>query len=227
GYPAFWDWGFDVGARDGRFYVAGVLWRPGAEWYEVLTLAYDEDFPTATLEGVAAQTASGDLAGAREAMSHFWLGDFLRWAEENGATFAPEPVAPVLPPESVEPGELPGPPTAPELDPDGFGSPDPEGQSYVYWEGASGFGKNYGVIWVDTEREPLAGEDGGIDAIFGLDDDLASGNYALVRNYTGLRVSLFGGFVRLRYYISHDRLIPQGGYLYIGDVGIAIPPPPV
>lgn len=193
GYPGFWDWAFDVDARDGRFYVAGVLWRPGAEWYEVLTLAYDENFPTASLGEVAAQVQDGDTAGAEESMRHFWPGDFLRWAQQTEPSTA-----------SASPG-----------------------RSYVYWEGASNSGRTYGRIWADTARDPAAGQENAPEAFAGIADDMQSGNYALVRDYTGVRASLFDGLIRFRYYISHDRLIPQGGYIYVGETGIPLPPPPV
>lgn len=188
GLPGFWDWGFDVDARDGRFTIAGVLWRPGAEWYSVLTQQYREDFPTATLTGVADGIARGD-ANAAAAMDSFWPGDFMAWAERTDAS-------------------------------------DP-GRSTIVWEGSSNFGRRYGKVWADTEADPIIGEDGAAEAFAGLTEDARSGNYALVRDYTGVRVSLLDGLIRFRYYISHDRLIPQGGYLYVGDLGIPLPPPPV
>lgn len=190
GLPGFWDWSFDVTARDGRFYAAGVLWQPGAEWYRVMTVAYREDFPTATLTGVASKAASGDTAGATAAMEHFWVGDFLRWAEER--------------------------------DPTAFGSAE------VIWEGASNSGRTHGSVSVRGGDEPPIVElDNADGAMLGVGDDLRNGNYAFVRDYTGVRGSLFDGWIRFRYYISHDRLIPQGGYILIGELGIPLPPPPV
>ena len=53
------------------------------------------------------------------------------------------------------------------------------------------------------------------------------GNPALVRDYTGVRGELLDGKVRFRYYISHDRLIPQGGFITANGVTIPLPPPPV
>lgn len=190
GLPGFWDWGFDVAARDGRFYVTGVLYKPGGEWYSVLTLGYREDFPTATLTRTAQWAADGHTARAQAAMDHFWMGDFLRWAEDLDASDA--------------------------------------GTSRIDWEGASDYGREYGRIWIDSDEDPPAGQDNAAEAILGLRNDLATGaNTSLVRDFTGLTGSLAGGFVRFRYYISHDSLIPQGGYLYVGEFGTPLPPPPV
>jgi hypothetical protein len=195
GLPGFWDWGFDVDVRDGSFYVAGVLWQPGLAWYRVMTLAYREDFPTATLPQVLDWTAHGDPR-AQEAMQHFWPGDFLRWAE--GAQPASASAAALTVP-----------------------------RSRVDWEGASNSQRSYGHVWVDTAGDPMVGEDHARKALLGLTTDVRNGNYAFVRDYTGVKGSLLGGLIRFRYYISHDRLIPQGGYIYVGDRGIGIPPPPV
>lgn len=101
------------------------------------------------------------------------------------------------------------------------------GRSYAEWEGASDSGRAYGRAWIDTASDPVAGEENFTGAIGSLQRDVETGNYALVRDYTGIRVSLFDGLIRLRYYISHDRLIPQGGYIYVGELGMGIPPPPV
>lgn len=189
GAPGFWDWSFDVDARDGRFYVAGVLWRPGAEWYRVMTLAYDEDLETTSLTKVARQISDGDRAGAERAMDAFSVGDFLRWAKASDASRTPG--------------------------------------SYIEWEGASDSGRSYGRGRVEAGPPPSVAEQDSAAAITGLRDDVRSGNYALVRDYTGVRGSLADGLIRFRYYISHDRLIPQGGYVYVGEVGVALPPPPV
>jgi hypothetical protein len=183
GLPGFWDWNFDVDVRDGRVYVAGVLWRPGAEWYTVRTVAYREDFPTASLTGVV---GSGDTT----ALDSFSVGDFLRWAEGRSA--------------------------------DDIGT-----RSWVEWEGASNSGRNYGHGGVDSGRDPVLQEENTAGSVLGLQDDLRTGNYAFVRDYSGVRGSIAGGLMRFRYYISHDRLIPQGGYLYVGEAGIPLPPPPV
>ena len=207
GLPGLWDWGFDVDVRDGSFYIAGVLWQPGLEWYRVMTLAYREDFPTTNLQEVAEWIAAGDPRG-RAAMEHFWLGDFLRWAENGGAASAGVGSA------SVSSG-------------DGSMPAETGTRSRIEWEGASDAGRAYGRIWFDTSERPRVGEEDSMAALLGLTTDLQKGNYAFVRDYTGVKGSLFGGLIRFRYYISHDRLIPQGGYLYVGDVGIGLPPPPV
>jgi hypothetical protein len=206
GLPGFWDWGFDVDVRDGRFYVAGVLWQPGLEWYRVMTLAYEEDFPTVSLQQVAAWIAAGDPRG-RAAMEHFWPGDFLRWAQSGS-----------------------GPSTSASTSASsaqGGGAAAGGNRSRVEWEGASNSGRTYGRGWIDTKRRPMVGEDDSIPAILGLTTDVRNGNYAFVRDYTGVKGSLFGGLIRFRYYISHDRLIPQGGFIYVNGVQIGIPPPPV
>jgi hypothetical protein len=194
GLPGFWDWGFDVDVRDGRFYVAGVLWQPGLAWYRVMTLAYEEDFPTVSLEQVAAWIAAGDPRGPA-AMQHFWPGDFLRWAQSGGSQSS--------------------------------AMSNRGTRSRIEWEGASNSGRTYGHGWIDTKRRPMVGEDDSIPAILGLTTDIRNGNYAFVRDYTGVKGSLFGGLIRFRYYISHDRLIPQGGFIYVDGVQIGIPPPPV
>ncbi|MBI4728187.1 MAG: hypothetical protein HY775_01595 [Acidobacteria bacterium] len=189
GLPGFWDWGFDVDVRAGRFYVTGVLWQPGAEWYNVLTLQYREDFPSVSLTDVARLATEGDPGRATAAMQHFWPGDFLRWAEALDAS-------------------------------------DP-GRSYVRWEGGSDAGRRYGMIWADTARDPAVGEDQAVEAFEGVGEDVRKGNYSLVRDYIGVSASLLDGLIRLRYFISHDRLIPQGGYVYVGNAGVPLPPPPV
>lgn len=189
GLPGFWDWGFDVDARDGSFYVTGVLWQPGAEWYNVVTMRYREDFPTTSLTDVARLVTEGDAAGAAAAMQHFWPGDFLRWAQALDAS-------------------------------------DP-GRTVVRWEGGSDSGREYGIIWADTARDPVVGQDRAVEAFQGVATDMQNGNYSLVRDYTGVSGSLLDGLIRFRYFISHDRLIPQGGYIYLGNVGVPLPPPPV
>jgi hypothetical protein len=188
GLPGFWDWNFDVDVRDGRFYVAGVLWQPGAEWYRVTTYAYREDYPLATLTRAARWIAEADPRGAA-AMEHFSFGDFLRWAE--GAN------------ESASTG------------------------SSIEWEGVSDNGRSYGHGWIDTERDPPVGEENSAQSITDITKDFGSGNYALVRDWTSVHGSILGGLIRFRYTISHDRLIPQGGYVYVGELGVALPPPPV
>jgi hypothetical protein len=189
GLPGFWDWTFDVAVANGRFYAAGVLWQPGAEWYNVLTIAYREDFPVASLTGVAAQAAAGDSAGASAAMSHFWAGDFLKWAQER--------------------------------------NPSDPGDSSVTWDGASNSQRSQGSVSVDTADDPPVSQDNAAGALTGLGSDLQSGNYSFVRDYTGVRASLLDDFIRFRYFISHDRLIPQGGYVSVGEASLPLPPPPV
>lgn len=189
GLPGFWDWNFDIAVRDGRLYTTGVLWQPGLEWYRITTLAYREDFPTATLTRVARWVQDGNDAAAARAMEHFSFGDFQRWAQDQDPSSA----------------------TA----------------ARAQWEGASDSGRAYGRAWIDTSADPPAGEENFVGAITSLQRDVQSGNYALVRDYTGVRISLMDGFIRAQYYISHDRLIPQGGYVFVGEVGIGIPPPPV
>lgn len=189
GLPGFWDWNFDVAVRGGRLYTTGVLWQPGLEWYRITTLAYREDFPTATLTRVARWVQEGKHAAASRAMEYFSIGDFQRWAQAQ------------------DPSSL--------------------GATRAQWEGASDSGRAYGRAWIDTSSDPPVGEENFVGAITSLQRDVAAGNYALVRDYTGVRISLFDGFIRAQYYISHDRLIPQGGYVFVGEAGIGIPPPPV
>ncbi|HVL89516.1 MAG TPA: hypothetical protein VM841_04690, partial [Actinomycetota bacterium] len=170
-------------------YTTGVLWQPGLEWYRITTLAYREDFPTATLTRVARWVQEGKHAAASRAMEYFSIGDFQRWAQAQ------------------DPSSL--------------------GATRAQWEGASDSGRAYGRAWIDTSSDPPVGEENFVGAITSLQRDVAAGNYALVRDYTGVRISLFDGFIRAQYYISHDRLIPQGGYVFVGEAGIGIPPPPV
>jgi hypothetical protein len=186
GLPGFWDWNFDVDVRDGRFYVAGVLWQPGLEWYRVTTLAYREDYPTATLSRAARWISEGDSRGAA-AMEYFSFGDFLRWSETAEA------------------------------------SP----SSRIEWEGVSNNGRSYGHGWIDTNDPALFGEENSVQSITDITKDYQSGNYSLVRDWTSVHGSLLDGLIRFRYTISHDRLIPQGGYVYVGELGMPLPPPPV
>lgn len=188
GLPGFWDWGFDVDVRDGSFYVAGVLYQPGPEYYSVVTMRYREDFPTVTLTGVAQQIVDGDAAGAQRALSHWWVADFMRWAKATDLS-APE--------------------------------------HHLMWEGASDSGRQYGTINVDSAGMPPVSQNGAVEAFSALQKDFVSGNYSLVRDWTAVSGSLADGFIRFRYCVSHDRLIPQGGFVYIGDFRIPLPPPPV
>ncbi len=213
GQPGFWDWGFDVDARNGKFYVAGTLFTPGEEWYEILTVAYDEQFDTAGLTDTVSGVAADDPK-AKRALDAFWLGDMLRWAR-----------GPKQAGESGEPRERQG----QWADENAQGETPPgggEGAARLYWSGASDFGRRSGEIYVDTSRDPPVGEENAVDALTGVARDYPS-NPALVRDYTGIRGSLLDGFIRFRYFISHDRLIPQGGFLSVGETTVPLPPPPV
>ncbi|HWH45225.1 MAG TPA: hypothetical protein VNT32_10875 [Thermoleophilaceae bacterium] len=212
GQPGFWDWGFDVDARDGRFYVTGTLYTPGQEWYEILTVAYDEDFETASLDETVTGTAAGDPAAAA-ALDHFWIGDLIRYARGPKAAGESGP--------ATESGDA-----WTDEDPDGETPPSGSGAARVQWIGASDFGREQGSVWVDSSREVPVGEDNAVAAFSGLSRDLP-GNPALVRDYTGVRGSVLDGLVRFRYFISHDRLIPQGGYITVNGVTVPLPPPPV
>ena len=211
GLPGFWDWAFDVEARGGRFYVTGTLWTPGTGWYEVLTIAYPEQFETVKLADAVDAAAGGDVG----ALQHFQTGDMLKWA--RGANPQGEEASPqregATSWESEEPESAPPP----------AGS---HGTARLYWTGASDFGRQQGSIWADTERDPAVGQDGAPEAFTGLLRDYP-GNPALVRDYTGFRGSALDGLIRFRYFISHDRLIPQGGFISVGDTVVPLPPPPV
>ena len=211
GLPGFWDWAFDVEARGGKFYVTGTLWTPGTGWYEIVTVAYDEHFRTTKLPAAMEAAAAGD----RSALEHFQIGDMLKWA--RGANSQTEERAP----------QRDGSTTWESSDPEA--APPParsHGAARLYWEGASDFGRQHGSIWADTERDPVIGEDGAPAAFAGLARDFP-GNPALVRDYTGFRGSALDGLIRFRYFISHDRLIPQGGFISIGETVVPLPPPPV
>jgi hypothetical protein len=211
GLPGFWDWAFDVEARGGRFYVTGTLWTPGSGWYEVLTIAYDENFETVALSDAVEAAAGGD----RSALEHFQIGDMLKWA--RGANPQGEESAP----------QRGGGTSWESKEPEGSSPPSgTHGAARLYWTGASDFGRRQGVIWADTERTPAVGEEEAAEAITGLQHDFP-GNPALVRNYTGFRGSALDGLIRFRYFISHDRLIPQGGFISVGDTVVPLPPPPV
>ena len=211
GLPGFWDWAFDVEARGGRFYVTGTLWTPGTGWYEVLTIAYDEDFETVGLPEAVESAAAGN----RSAFEHFQVGDMLKWA--RGANPQTEEATPARD----------GATTWESTDPESTAPPPGEhGAARIYWTGASDFGRQRGTIWADSERDPAVGQDGALEAFTGLARDYP-GNPALVRNYTGFRGSALNGLIRFRYFISHDRLIPQGGFISVGDTVVPLPPPPV
>jgi hypothetical protein len=211
GLPGFWDWAFDVDARGGRFYVTGTLWTPGTGWYEVLTIAYDEHFDTVALPEAVQAAAGGD----RAALEHFQIGDMLKWARGRGTQG--EETSPERPAETSWES------TDPESDAPPAGS---HGAARLYWSGASDFGREQGAIWADTARDPAVGQEGAVEALTGLQRDFP-GNPALVRNYTGFRGSALDGLIRFRYFISHDRLIPQGGFISVGDTVVPLPPPPV
>ena len=215
GYPGLWEWGFDVDTHDGRFFLTGTLFTPGSGWYEVFTLAYDEDFEEVSLQQTVEAAAAGD-ATASSALDHYWLGDMLRWAQgaeaqeqrdgggsDHAAAWRSESAAEDPAPETSE-----------------------HGAARLYWTGASDFGRERGDIWVDPGRDPAVGEDNAVEAITGLQRD-SEGNRALVRDYTGFRGSAANGLIRFRYFISHDRLIPQGGFISVGDTTVPLPPPPV
>ncbi len=211
GLPGFWDWAFDVEARGGRFYVTGTLWTPGTGWYEVLTIAYDESFESVSLPQAVSAAAAGDST----ALEHFQLGDMLKWArgpQAQGEEQAPQRQGDTTW-ESTDP-ESPSPPAG------------RHGAARLYWTGASDFGRQRGTIWADTERSPAVGQDGAPEAFMGLLRDYP-GNPALVRDYTGFRGSALNGLIRFRYFISHDRLIPQGGFISVGETIVPLPPPPV
>ena len=211
GLPGFWDWAFDVEARSGKFYVTGTLWTPGTGWYEIVTIAYDEDFETVTLPAAMEAAAAGD----RSALEHFQIGDMLKWARGSGSQG--EETAP----------QREGSTTWESSDPESASPPArSHGAARLYWSGASDFGRQQGSIWADSERDPAVGEDGAQAAFMGLLRDYP-GNPALVRDYTGFRGSALDGLIRFRYFISHDRLIPQGGFISIGETVVPLPPPPV
>jgi hypothetical protein len=213
GQPGVWDWGFDAAARGGKFYLAGTLYTPGQEWYEILTVAYDEQFETAGLAETVSGAAAGDPQAVR-ALDAFWLGDLLRWAR------GPRPAGESGAPRDGASGwadEQPG-----GAQPAG----DPGGAARIYWYGASDYGRRPGDVYVDTSRDEPVGEENAVDALTGVARDYPS-NPALVRDYTGVRGSLLDGLIRFRYFISHDRLIPQGGFISVGGVTVPLPPPPV
>jgi hypothetical protein len=214
GQPGFWDWGFDVDARGGKFYVTGTLYTPGSGWYEILTVAYDEDFKSANLDEVVSGVAAGNTA-CEKTLDNFWIGDLLRWSqpaeEQTEETTPPRDGASQWSDENPQ-GTTP---------PPGGG-----GAASINWSGGSDFGRRRGEIWLDTTQDPPAGQENAPDALMGVMRDFPS-NPALVRDYTGITGELANGAIRYRYFISHDRLIPQGGYLSVGDITIPLPPPPV